>query len=48
MQNSTARRIWTKPEIVGRTEAKGAQIGSNSSLVDQGFPASNGSSSTFS
>lgn len=47
MSTNTAKRVWVKPEI-SVTNLRDAQVGGNSMLIDQSFPASNGTTPHFS
>ena len=44
---NTAKRVWVKPEL-SVTNLRDAQVGNNSMLIDQSFPAANGTNPHFS
>lgn len=42
-----SKKVWTKPELTV-ARVSDAQVGNNSMLIDQAYPASNGTAPHFS
>jgi hypothetical protein len=48
ISRNAAPKRWAKPEILNVVAAENAQIGADSILIDQSFPAANGTTPNFS